>query len=112
MLPLATLEYIIKLEKENEQFKEYNEDYENAGFFKKVFSTVGLIATKFSEGLFGAGEQIVDGFASGVGIIVGIFDKDAKEAIGEFVKKGDTIMTLYYDKVLPEIDISNIYKFD
>ena len=82
-----------------EMIKEYNEDYENAGFFKKVFSTVGLIATKFSEGLFGAGEQIVDGFASGAGFVLGILgQKDAKEAIGEFVKKdhvGDYYKNLY-----------------
>ena len=82
-----------------EMIQEYNEDYENAGFFKKVFSTVGLIATKFSEGLFGAGEQIVDGFASGAGFVLGILgQKDAKEAIGEFVKKdhvGDYYKNLY-----------------
>ena len=31
-----------------EMVKEYNEDYENAGLFEKLFSSVGLIATKFT----------------------------------------------------------------
>ena len=70
-----------------EMIKQYNEDYENAGFFEKVFSSVGLIGAKFVEGIFGAGEQIIDGFASAAGLVVGIVSKDAKESIGEFVKK-------------------------
>ena len=81
-----------------EMIEEYNEDYENAGFFKKLFSTGRLLGTKAFEGLFGAGEQIVDGFASAAGFLVGIVNKDAKEAIGEFVKKdhvGDYYESLY-----------------
>ena len=91
-----------------EMVKEYNEDYENAGLFEKLFSSVGLIATKFTEGLFGAGEQIIDGFASATGLIVGIFDKDAKEAIGEFVKK-DHVGDFY--KGLYDNELSDMVKY-
>ncbi len=97
-----------------EMIKEYNEDYENAGFFEKLFSSAGLIAAKFTEGLFGAGEQIVDGFASAAGFVVGIFDKDAKEAIGEFVKKdhvGDYYKNLY-DGALSDVVKYSYFKED
>ena len=97
-----------------EMVKEYNEDYENAGLFEKLFSSVGLVATKFTEGLFGAGEQIIDGFASATGLIVGIFDKDAKEAIGEFVKKdhvGDFYKGLY-DNQLSDMVKYSYFKED
>ena len=82
-----------------EMVKEYNEDYENAGLFEKLFSSVGLIGVKFVEGIFGAGEQIIDGFASATAAVLGLVGADgAKESIGEFVKKdhvGDYFQNKY-----------------
>ncbi len=77
---------------------EYNADIDDASFLTRVASTGGLFLSKFAEGLFSAGEQIVDGFASALGFVVGFVSEDAKESIGNFVKKdhvGDFFNNLY-----------------
>ena len=75
---------------------------EESGIIKKINAlAIGKIAFELGAGK----KNIADKIDYGVGVKL-------NKLVGEFVKKGDTIMTLYYDKVLPEIDISNIYKFD
>ena len=81
-----------------EEVKKYNEEYENMSWGRKLFSSLGLALTKITQGFFTAGEQIVDGFASILGAVVGVVSPSAKEKIGEFVKKdhvGDFYNNLY-----------------
>lgn len=83
------------------------EEYNNAPWYKKVFASVGMAATKFVEGLGTGCEQIVDGFASGIGMVAGVFSSDAKEAIGDFVKKdyvGDAFAASYESGILSGIE--------
>ena len=74
---------------------EYSESLSNPASY---LATAGMLAGKFVEGFLGAGEQITDGFASALGMAVGIFDEDAKNAIGEYVAKdhvGDFMQSVY-----------------
>lgn len=83
------------------------EEYNSAPWYKKVLATVGMASTKIVEGLGTGCEQIVDGFASGLGMVAGVFSSDAKEAIGEFVKKdyvGDAFAASYENGMLSGIE--------
>ncbi len=93
---------ILRIQDRVEKVKEYNKDVEDTGFFKRLFATAGFGLAKIFEGVGEAGEQLVDGFASGIGFVVGIFDKDAQNKIGEFVKKdhvGDAFQSLYNNQL-------------
>ena len=88
---------ISTIQEKSDAVKKFNSGYESMGFLEKLFSTVGMAATKITQGFFTAGEQIVDGFASAIGMILG---GKAKESIGEFVKKdyvGDAYRNFYYN---------------
>ena len=83
------------------------EEYNNASWGEKAFSTISMGVTKFVEGLATAGEQIVDGFATITGLVVGIFSKDAKNEIGEFIKKdhvGDFFESAYDTGFLSSVE--------
>ena len=67
--------------------QEYNAEVEGINPFIRTLATVGLGLSKFAEGVFGAGEQIVDGAASALGFIVGLASKNAQEKIGNWVKE-------------------------
>ena len=72
------------------------EEYNSASWLTKASATVAMAFSKFVEGFFTAGENILDGFASIGGLVVGIFSKDAQKSIGEFIAK-DHIGDLYRD---------------
>ena len=79
---------------------QYNYDYDHMSWGEKLFDTIGLGISKVFEGLFGAVEQIVDGFASIVGWVGGLFSSDFKDSVGEFIKKdyvGDAFHDFYYN---------------
>lgn len=83
------------------------EEYNRAPWYKKMFATIGMASTKFVEGLGTGGEQIVDGFASLTGMVVGIFSSDAKESIGKFIEKdhvGDAFAASYESGILSSIE--------
>lgn len=63
------------------------EEYNSASWLTKTFSSIGMAFSKIVEGFFSAGENIIDGFATVGGLVAGIFSEDAKNAVGEFVKK-------------------------
>jgi hypothetical protein len=63
------------------------EEYNNSPFILKFGASIGMGVTKIGEGIGTAGEQIVDGFASAVGFIGGIFSKDFQNSVGNFVKE-------------------------
>lgn len=63
------------------------EDYENAPWYKKVFSSVGMALTKFVEGVASGLENICDGAVSIVGFVGGIFNSDFKNSVAEYVAK-------------------------
>ena len=50
------------------------EDYNNSGFFKKMFATTGMALTKFAEGVVSVGEDLIDGAVSIVGFTGGLFN--------------------------------------
>ncbi|MBP5678265.1 MAG: hypothetical protein J6X28_00360, partial [Bacilli bacterium] len=84
------------------EVKKYNEEYENMSWAQKLFSSIGMAFTKFTEGFFTAGEQIIDGFAGVLGAVVGLVSPSAKEAIGDFIKKdyvGDFYDSLYNNEL-------------
>ena len=83
------------------------EEYNSASWLKKASSTVAMAFTKFSEGFFSAGENILDGFASLGGMVVGIFSKDAQNSIGEFIAKdhvGDAYKAAYNGGILSDVE--------
>lgn len=89
---------ILAIKNRVEQVKQYNKDVEDKGFFTRIFATAGLALTKVVEGIGDAGEQLVDGFASAVGFVVGFVDKGAQDKIAKFVAKdhvGDAFQNLY-----------------
>ena len=91
-------ELIQQIREKAEQIKAYNAEVENIPWWQRALSTIGLGLTKFTEGFFTAGEQIVDGFASALGFVAGIFNSDWQDGIGEFIKKdhvGDFYDSLY-----------------
>ena len=85
-----------------EEIKKYNEDVDNTGILSRIFSTIGLLGTKLIEGFAKGGEEILDGFASAAGFLVGFVSKDTQNKIGEFVKKdhvGDYFDGLYKNEL-------------
>lgn len=83
------------------------EDYNNASFLEKAFSTGAMAVTKFSEGVFTAFENVLDGFCTITGSVVGIFSEDAKNSIGEFVEKdhiGDFFESAYNGGFLSSLE--------
>ena len=83
------------------------EEYNSASFLEKAFSTVGMGLSKLIEGFGTAGENILDGFCSLGGLVVGIFSEDAKNSIGQFVQKdhvGDFFKDAYNGGFLTSIE--------
>lgn len=79
------------------------EDYENAPWYKKLFSSVGMGLTKFVEGVASGLENICDGAVSIVGFVGGIFNSDFKNSVAEYVAKdhvGDWFQDQYSDGFL------------
>lgn len=63
------------------------EDYENAPWYKKLFSSIGMGLSKFVEGVISGVENITDGAVSIVGFVGGIFNSDFKNSVAEYVAK-------------------------
>lgn len=79
------------------------EDYENAPWYKKLFSSIGMGLTKFVEGVASGLENICDGAVSIVGFVGGIFNSDFKNSVAEYVAKdhvGDWFQDQYSDGFL------------
>lgn len=72
------------------------------GEIKKIDA---LALGKLSLALGAGKETIKDKIDYSVGIRL-------NKVIGDKVKKGDVLATIYYNKKLPEIDLDNIYKFN
>ncbi len=72
------------------------------GEIKKIDA---LALGKLSLALGAGKETIKDKIDYSVGIKL-------NKVIGDKVKKGDVLATIYYNKKLPEIDLDNIYKFN
>ena len=83
-----------------EEIIKYNGDVSKMNFLQRGLGTLGMIGSKTIEGVFTAGEQLVDGFASLIGWGAGLLGfKGAQEKIGNFVKKdyvGDAFHKFYY----------------
>lgn len=83
-----------------EEIIKYNGDVSKMNIFQRGLGTLGMIGSKTIEGIFTAGEQLVDGFASLIGWGAGALGfKGAQEKIGNFVKKdyvGDAFHNFYY----------------
>lgn len=63
------------------------EEYRDAPLYKKIFATVGMGLSKFTEGILTVAENIVDAGVSLVGFTAGIFgNKDLQNSCAEFVK--------------------------
>ena len=75
------------IQEKAEAIVKYNEEIDSMGVTQRLFSTLAFGTAKFTEGFFKAGEQIVDGFASVLGMAAGIFSPSAKEKIGNFIEK-------------------------
>ena len=97
----AVDDMIRTIEEKKEAVKAYNDEQDGIKWYERIFPTIGMAASKFVEGFFTAGEQIVDGFASAIGWVAGIFGaKGVQESIGYFVKKdhvGDAFHDFYYN---------------
>ena len=65
--------------------KQYNDDYDNLPLLQKILSTVGVSGVQLLGGVFNAGETIVDGFATLIGLVGGIFSSDFKQGVADFV---------------------------
>ena len=63
------------------------EDYENAPWYKKLFSSIGMGLTKFVEGIASGIENLGDGVVSIAGFVGGIFNSDFKNSCAEYVAK-------------------------
>ena len=61
------------------------EEYENAPWYKKLFSSIGMGLSKFVEGIASGIENITDGAVSIVGFVGGIFNSDFKNSVAELV---------------------------
>ena len=84
--PGEGMDYINELRKAVEGKKSEIEDYNNAPWWKKLFSSIGLGVAKFTEGLLTAVENIGDACISLVGFAGGLFNKDFQNACAEVVK--------------------------
>ena len=81
------LEYIDTMSTEIKSKAQEIEEYEQAPFYKKIFSSIGLTALKLVEGLGGFVESLGDGVVSLAGAAGGLFNEDFKNSCAEFVKK-------------------------
>ena len=94
--------------------KAYNEEYDDIGLGTKILATAGHIGVSVGEGVLSAGEQIFDGFASGVGFLFGLAHLDgAKDTIGKIVEKdyvGDAFDKLYDNQLSGMIKASAMQK--
>ncbi len=91
------------------------EDYNNAGFFTKLFSSAGMALTKFAEGIVSAGEDLLDGAVSVVGFVGGIFNSEFKNSVAEFVAKdhvGDAFRDSYENGILSDVNKYSIWAHD
>lgn len=86
------------------------EEYNSASWLTKTFSSIGMAFSKIVEGFFSAGENIIDGFATVGGLVAGIFSEDAKNAVGEFVKK-DHVGDYFTDAYSANGFLSGIEKY-
>ncbi len=85
------------------------EDYENAPWYKKLFSSAGMALTKFGEGIAKGFEEIGDGVVSITGFVGGIFSSDFKNSCAEYVAKdhvGD-----WFDKQYTSGALSGLEKY-
>ena len=85
------------------------EEYENAPWYKKLFSSIGMGLTKFVEGVVSGIENITDGAVSIVGFVGGIFNSDFKNSVAEYVAKdhvGD-----WFNKQYDEGFLSGVSKY-
>ena len=85
------------------------EDYENAPWYKKLFSSIGMGLTKFVEGIASGLENITDGAVSIVGFVGGIFNSDFKNSVAEYVATdhvGD-----WFDEQYDEGFLSGVSKY-
>ena len=83
------------------------EEYSNASWMTKTFSTIGMGGTKLIEGIGTACETIVDGCATLAGAVAGIFSNDVKNSIGNFIKTdyvGDAFAKSYESGLLSSIE--------
>ena len=92
---------IATIQEKAQAILDYNNDVSKMGFGKRLLGTIGMFGSKLVEGVFTAGEQLVDGFASIIGWGAGLFGaKDFKAKVGEFVAKdhvGDAFHNFYYN---------------
>ena len=96
------------IEEKEAEIKKYNE----ASPLDKFFATLGMGVTKFGEGFFSAGEQLLDGGLTIVGWGVGIFSKDAQNGIADFIEKdhvGDFFIDQYENGVLKGINDNSLF---
>ena len=53
----------------------------------RINATASMVSLNFTEGVFTAGEEIVDGFATIGGFVAGLFSKDAQKSISDWIEK-------------------------
>ena len=83
------------------------EEYESSPWWLKTFSTIGMGALKLVEGLVGSAENIIDGGATLVGFVGGLFSSEFQDSVGEFIEKdwvGDTTSSWYEDGWLKNVN--------
>ena len=92
---------IDKIKLTAEEILKYNGDVSKLNIFERTLGTIGMFGSKLTEGVFTAGEQLVDGFASIIGWGLGKLGfKGAQESIAKFVSKdyvGDAFHNFYYN---------------
>ena len=91
------------------------EDYQNAPWHKKLFSTLGMTGLKLVEGIGGVIENLGDGLVSIAGFAGGLFNSEFKDACAEFVKKdyvGDAFSNAYESGALQNINKYSIYSHE
>lgn len=101
------VEYIDAMTNELRRKAQEIEEYQNAPWYKKVFSTIGLAALKLIEGLGSFVENIGDGVVAITGFVGGIFSSEFKDACGEAIKKdivGDAFENAYTNGWLKDVN--------
>ena len=104
---IQVVEYIDAMTNELRRKAQEIEEYQNAPWYKKVFSTIGLSALKLIEGLGTFVENIGDGVVAITGFVGGIFSSDFKDACGEAIKKdivGDAFANAYTEGWLKNVN--------
>lgn len=85
--PKDAIGYIDKMSDQIRAKANEIEEYNNASWWDKLWGTVGMGVTKIGEGIGSVFEGIVDGGASIVGFVGGLFSSDFQDSCGEFIKK-------------------------